>query len=129
MSDPSAVPWQEFPVSQRDALVASQPTLLATTGHRSTEALCYAAEVSALDPSETVLCGHGAAFVIERYNYRNGVTMSDVFRPAKIITQVCSAHMAVLISEAGFIGYEWLPDDSGSLVDVLERFFHRHNEP
>jgi hypothetical protein len=41
---------------------------------------------------------------------------------------VCAVHAAVLVSEAGFIAYEWglyEPSDTGPLVDILERYFNR----
>lgn len=117
--------WPEYPVSQRDDLLASQPTRLVTVRSAQQLSLCHA-----IDKSAGTLCPNRASFTIERYDYRTGVTMSDMFRPAKIITRVCTEHMAVLDSEGGFIDYEWLnmPDDTGPLVDVLERYF-RQNAP
>jgi hypothetical protein len=124
MNDLPTDRWLEYPVSQRDELIASQPTMLTTVGH---EDHCHAIVTAALDSSKSLLCAHRAMFVIERYDYRLGVTMGDVFRPSKIITHLCPEHTDAIAREAGLIGCTQLGNpfelhDSGPLVDVLARF-------
>lgn len=122
MTDLADLAWPRTTPANRDELARAQYTELSTVGHLD-QALCFARVGSAL-ANIRLACGEIAAFAIERYDYRTGVTFgkgeSAVFRPGVIMTRVCPLHAELVADEPGLIAW--------SLLDYDARY-HTHVDP
>lgn len=112
---------------QRAELIEQQAVVLATTGHHD-KSRCYVQLREPFKdssgrwcPPAAFMCEEAATYWVERSDYRCGVTISGEFRPAVVMTRVCSQHMEVLRREPGLIASRELVE-AGPILDLIVGF-------
>lgn len=94
--------------TERQHLIGQQSTVLSTTGHHD-NSRCYVQLRKPFMvsgkwcPPAAFMCEEAATHWVEREDYRIGATINGEFRPAVVMTKVCTMHADLLEHEPGLL--------------------------